>query len=252
MIGLFPRGSHDQPNEKMTEAQGLPSGPLIRRPPDRFLGLAVLALGLCSCFAEDDTAAARSRNHLSGPGMQQGIADRFVSISENAISNGVVEGIQFVLVEDGEILDARAFGLADRALNLPMTADTPINVASISKPLTAWGMLALVQRSKLNLETNVGELANGSELYRELFADSDVTIRMLLSHTSGLSGPSVPVTPATDMARFIIMYTDRGRPIRRQIVSDEGIRDATEPRCRCEGCGGPGREYSICPGTLHL
>lgn len=162
------------------------------------LGMSGLALLLCSCVQRDDAPGVSDRNvnldSLSG----KSISSQFASIAETAVSNGIVEGIQFAIVEDGRVLTTQAFGLADREENRPMTVDTPINVASISKSVTAWGVLALAERSNVDLNAPVRSLLSEVDLYDETFPGIEVSIRMLLSHTSGLSGPSVPVTPATD------------------------------------------------------
>lgn len=63
---------------------------------------------------------------------------------------------------------------------------------------TAWGVLALLAQKQVDPDASVRDLLVDSELYDVVFPGVDVTVRMLLSHTSGLSGASVPVTPATE------------------------------------------------------
>jgi len=162
------------------------------------LGLSGLGLVLYSCVQRDDAPGVSDRNRKLDSLKSKPISSQFVSIAETAVSNGIVEGIQFAIVEGGDVLATRAFGLADREKNVPMTVDTPINVASISKSVTAWGVLALAERSNIDLNAPVRGLLGEGELYDETFPGIEVSVRMLLSHTSGLSGPSVPVTPATE------------------------------------------------------
>ena len=106
--------------------------------------------------------------------------------------------MQYAIIEGGALLDKRAFGLADREAGIAMTVDTPINVASISKSFTALGTMALFERSNLDLDGPIRLLMSDNELHDKIFLSSRVSPRMLLSHTSGLSGPSVPVTPMTE------------------------------------------------------
>lgn len=75
--------------------------------------------------------------------------------------------------------------------------NTAINVASISKALTAWEFIILAEREGWDIDAPVDELLNDKRLCADLFSDYDVSARMLLSRTSGLSAPIVPVTPAT-------------------------------------------------------
>lgn len=75
-----------------------------------------------------------------------------------------------------------AYGLADRARQVPMTVDTRLGTASGSKTLTALAVLSLVEDGVLSLSTTARSLL-GDDL--PLVAD-DVTVEHLLSHRSGI------------------------------------------------------------------
>lgn len=75
-----------------------------------------------------------------------------------------------------------AFGLADRAREIPMTVDTRLGTASGSKTFTALAVLSLVEDGVLSLSTTARSLL-GDDL--PLVAD-DVTVEHLLSHRSGI------------------------------------------------------------------
>ena len=81
----------------------------------------------------------------------------------------------------GDILFSRGYGLADVAENLPITARTVFNVASLSKQFTAFAVALLASEGRLSLDAEVQayvpELPN--------FADP-ITVRHLIHHTSGL------------------------------------------------------------------
>ena len=165
-------------------------------PKVRLLEISLLPLLISSC--SQDHSSPQPRDSLTAAQKQAPIEIQFESIADNAIADGLVEGIQFALVEHGEILSTGGVGLADRETGRQMTPDTPINVASISKPVTAWGLLALMEEETLHPDTPFEELLRDPELYDDVFGDGHVTLRMLLDHTSGLSGASVPVTPISD------------------------------------------------------
>ena len=166
---------------------------MLLRPAASACRIPVLfVLALCACSPSGE------REYLSDADKQRPIADQFAIIAETAVSEAAVEGVQFALVEEGEILLTEAAGLADRESSVPMTARTPINVASISKPLTAWGLIALAERRNLDLDASVSGLLSNDQLVDDVLSGHDVSLRMLLSHTSGLSGSSVPVVPVTD------------------------------------------------------
>jgi len=63
----------------------------------------------------------------------------------------------------------------------PMTPDTPFEVASITKAVTAATILRLVEQGRLTLDTTLAEA-----LPKETGFSPTITIRQLLSHTSGL------------------------------------------------------------------
>lgn len=82
----------------------------------------------------------------------------------------------------GEVEFAKAYGLANRAYQVPNTLDTRFGTASGSKGFTALVVLSLVREGLLSLDTTARSLL-GDDL--PLVAD-DVTIEHLLTHTSGI------------------------------------------------------------------
>lgn len=78
-----------------------------------------------------------------------------------------------------------AEGLADRATGRKVTADDPVRIASISKLVTAMGVMRLVDQGKLDLDRDVSDYL-GWPLRHPDFPDKVITLRLLLSHQSGL------------------------------------------------------------------
>ncbi|MBS0253848.1 MAG: beta-lactamase family protein [Proteobacteria bacterium] len=78
-----------------------------------------------------------------------------------------------------------AEGEADRASHRLVTADDPVRIASVSKLVTALGVLRLVDAGKLNLDRDVSDYL-GWPLRHPGFPDRPITLRLLLSHQSGL------------------------------------------------------------------
>lgn len=91
--------------------------------------------------------------------------------------NGVV-----LVSEKGNIIFKRAYGIADRELNVPMTTEMKFRIASISKPFTALIILQLVTEGTISLE---GKITDYIPEYRGKKGDS-ITIYQLLTHTSGI------------------------------------------------------------------
>lgn len=95
-----------------------------------------------------------------------------------------------VLVADqGKIVYQGAFGMANREWNIPNRTDTRFMLGSISKPLTATLALIQVQKGLLHLDSTIDH-------YLPAFKNkpaAKVTIRQLLSHTSGI--PNYDIIP---------------------------------------------------------
>jgi CubicO group peptidase (beta-lactamase class C family) len=77
-------------------------------------------------------------------------------------------------------------GLADMATGRRVSAGDPVRVASISKLVTAIGVMRLVEAGKLDLDADVGTLL-GFPLRNPAFPDTPITLRLLLSHRSSLT-----------------------------------------------------------------
>lgn len=76
-------------------------------------------------------------------------------------------------------------GLADAASGRAVDIDSPVRVASVSKLVTALGVLRLVDAGVLDLDRDVSSYL-GWRLRHPDFPDSPITLRLLLSHQSGL------------------------------------------------------------------
>jgi len=63
-----------------------------------------------------------------------------------------IPGVAIALVEDGEAAWVQAYGYADLEEGRIMTGDTYCRVQSISKSVTAWGVMKLVEQGKVDLD----------------------------------------------------------------------------------------------------
>lgn len=78
-----------------------------------------------------------------------------------------------------------AEGEADRATRRPASADDPVRIASISKLVTALGVMRLVDAGTLDLDRDVSAYL-GWKLRNPAYPDRPITLRLLLSHQSSL------------------------------------------------------------------
>jgi CubicO group peptidase (beta-lactamase class C family) len=91
-------------------------------------------------------------------------------------------------------------GIADKTTSRAATADDPVRVASVSKLVVALGVMRLVEAGKLNLDRDVSAYL-GWTLRNPDFPEVPVTLRMLLSHTSGLRDDADYAIPLGDTVR---------------------------------------------------
>jgi len=78
-----------------------------------------------------------------------------------------------------------ASGLADRAQSRAVTIDDPVRIASISKLVVGLGVMRLVEEGRLDLDRDVSDYL-GWRLRNPAFPETPITLRLLLSHRSGL------------------------------------------------------------------
>ena len=97
-----------------------------------------------------------------------------------------IPGCSIALVQDGEIVWTQAYGYADVESSRALTADTPMSVQSITKSVTAWGIMRLAEKGLIDLDAPVSQYLKSWQLPQSNFPTEKITIRQLLSHTAGM------------------------------------------------------------------
>jgi len=106
---------------------------------------------------------------------------------DQAVAQKRIVGSVVIVSHKGKVVYHRAAGFSDRESNILMKNDSIFRLASLTKPLVATAALALVDKGILTLDEPITkwlpefspQLANGQ--------DASITVRQLLSHTSGLN-----------------------------------------------------------------
>ena len=149
----------------------------------KFAGGVFIALMVCAPASAADPAPAVSA-----------AVDRAAA---ELMAKQHVPGVAIAVVKHGEIVYARGYGLADVARKAQVTAATRFEIGSITKQFTAACILQLVRAGKLSLDDPLRRFVP------EYTAGAAVTIRQMLSHTSGLpeyldfeAGHTVATRPA--------------------------------------------------------
>ncbi len=119
-----------------------------------------------------------------------------------------ISGAVTVVVTKDKVLSLSATGLADIAQNRPMQPDSLFWIASMTKPITAVAVLMLQDEGKLNVADPVEKyLPEFAALKTPSGQPAHLTIRQLLTHTSGLGeGASAVILNAHTLSDLIPIY----------------------------------------------
>lgn len=97
-----------------------------------------------------------------------------------------VPGLSIVVVKDRHPLWSKPYGYADIADNRNMTGDAIYRVESLSKPVTAWGVMKLAERDLVNLDDPIQQYLRSWTLPESEYNADGMTIRRLLSNSAGM------------------------------------------------------------------
>src|SRR5258706_10773911 len=117
--------------------------------------------------------------------------------------------LSVLAIRDGRVVYERQFGRrfiddANPANSKPANTQTLYRVASISKLVTALGVMRLVEQGKLSLDTDIGHYL-GYQVRNPHFTDVPITLRMLLTHTASLRDDADYVFPAGTRIRDFLV-----------------------------------------------
>ncbi|MET0808756.1 MAG: serine hydrolase domain-containing protein [Pseudoxanthomonas sp.] len=148
--------------------------------------VVALALAGCASASVKTGTAPRGARDLEG----------FASQIESLRLANHIPGLSVAVVEDGAVVFARGFGLADIENGIAATPDTPYNIASVTKPISAVVALRLVEQGELSLDVPMAEYSDWAEFCGEFSEQPSIfakglqcappfhTLRHLLTHTA--------------------------------------------------------------------
>jgi len=113
-----------------------------------------------------------------------------------------IPGLSLAVVKDGKVIKAAGYGLANVETKTPATAETVYKTASLSKPVIAAAVMLLVQDGRVGLDDKISRYLDDSPGTWQ-----EITIRRLLTHTSGLVRDPSDYRPYEDR-RIIAVIRD--------------------------------------------
>lgn len=152
---------------------------------------------------------AQTESILYTPPLSDGIAEdvgmsderlsRIDDMIQNAIDQNQVPGAVALVARDGEIVYKKAFGMADNEAGRELRTDTIFRIASQTKAITSTAVMMLWEHGLFRLddpisdylpafgEAQILDTFNAEDTtYTTVPAENQVTIRQLLTHTSGI------------------------------------------------------------------
>ncbi|HKX32353.1 MAG TPA: serine hydrolase domain-containing protein [Blastocatellia bacterium] len=172
------------------------------------LGLIITLLSTPAVSAFQGASGSRGRKSSKSPGrktdVDQARIEQLSGRMQTFINLGRTAGIVTLVAHRGSVVGLSAAGFQDLETKQPMRTDSIFQVASMTKPVTAVGIMMLVEEGRLALTDQVqkylpkfaelkliakaAESEQGSGLSEVRKPSRPITIIDLLTHTSGMSG----------------------------------------------------------------
>jgi CubicO group peptidase (beta-lactamase class C family) len=160
--------------------------------------IALVALSLTiSCQQANNPALGEASPESAGICPER--LARLDRMCEEAVANGNIPGIVTLVARNGKIVYWKAFGMADNETGRTLKRDDIFRIASQTKAVTATAVMMLWEEGKFRLDDPISkyipEFKNPQVLasfnrndssYTTIPANSEITIRQLLTHTSGI------------------------------------------------------------------
>jgi CubicO group peptidase (beta-lactamase class C family) len=157
--------------------------------------VAVLAL---SGFGRAGMAQALPREEARAAGLDPAKLDRISTLLHEAVDSRRIAGGSVLVARRGKPIGLYLAGRRDIEADRPMTADTIVRIASMTKPITSAAVMILVDEGKVKLDDPLSKFIPEFKDPRVLVSPGDgppatrpsgreITIHQLLTHTSGLS-----------------------------------------------------------------
>src|ERR1700741_3222896 len=103
----------------------------------------------------------------------------------SAFKDAGIPGGEAVIVEHGQVVLVKAYGLADKEKKVAATPGSVFRAGSISKSITSIAMMTLVEQKKLSLDAKLADLAPEVKFANPWEKTDPIRVSDLLEHTTG-------------------------------------------------------------------
>ena len=161
--------------------------------------LVLLASTSCTQQASFETAAVLSEAAAVDAGMSEERLMRIDAMLTEAIAQNQIPGAVALVARNGKIVYHKAFGMADNEANKSLQRDDIFRIASQTKAITSTAVMMLWEEGKFSLDDPISKyipefenavifesLNEADSSFMGTPASTPITIRHLLTHTSGI------------------------------------------------------------------
>ena len=153
---------------------------------------------------------------------------------EERMKSHNVNGVSIAVVHNFKIEWAKGYGWADVDEKREVTPQTLFQAASISKSISAIGILKLVEGKKLDIDTDINQYLRSWKFpYDSVTKSKKITVRNLLNHSAGLNVSGFPGYFITDSIPTILQILDGKAPSK-----TTAVKSVLEPGLKYQYSGG--------------
>lgn len=172
------------------------------------------------------------------PKAKQGDVNAFAGYVDKTVTDYIRRNgkgaVAVCIIHDGKIFLIKGYGYQDAEQNVPVTENTVFQIASISKSFTAWAIMDLVEQGVLELDQPVTRYIPDWHFPPSDFNENDVTIRRMLSHSSGIAN----VGGYAGVEKLEDLQTLEESLVSANDARGEGVRIVYQPGSKYEYSGG--------------
>lgn len=180
----------------------------------RILAIAVASVALLgpASHPRNPQPAARSG---AASAADRALFSAVDSIAARALARGPIAGLSIAVVRGDSLIVSQGYGFADLEHRVPASEHTVYDIASVAKLLTAVAILRLADNGRVRLEDELGTLL---PTFPNPEQGRRITVRHLLSHTSGLhdyedADTERWLTHGTPLTESFVLEFLRARPL---------------------------------------
>jgi len=174
-----------------------------------FWSIVVIAFMSCILYLPA-SVAAQAGNPVTFDQVKAALP-KLEKYTQDAMAKTGVPGVAIAVVFEDQVVYEKGFGVREAGKQAPIIGDTVFQLASVSKPIASTVVAAVVSDGLVSWDSRISELDPSFQLY-EPYPTSQVTVRDLFNHRSGLPGEAGNDLESLGYTRDEILYRLRFMP----------------------------------------